>query len=210
MMHMQLKAWGLHVYASYRTLRGLYLLYPPLLWLLDLSSGHGLLFSTFSSGGETIARCCEVELHWSRLLLLVSWRFCRLFSLNVDKCSKCRGEWSKENKPPKAKKKRLTLGDIGNSSRFQLAGEECCPKDLLEQAVPSHLAKWSSLFAVEAWQASGDFYSPAMISKDIYDTIGTIAKDFCYSSSNCYNKLLLKQCLYCSLLLLHFWVICCV
>ena len=33
----------------------------------------------------------------------------------------------------------------------QLAGEECCPEDSLEQADPSHLAKWSSLFVVEAW-----------------------------------------------------------
>ena len=96
----------------------------------------------------------------------------------------------------------------------QLAGEECCPEDSLEQADPSHLAKWSSLCVVEAWQASSDFYSLATISKDRYDTIrydtiGTIAKDFCYIASNCYNKLLLKQCLYCSLLLytLLFWLI---
>ena len=107
---------------------------------------------------------------------------------NVDnKCSKCHGEWSKENKLLKAKKKRLTLGDKGNSSCFQfvskkdaevaqqkyvspntekstqlatkvfanwkqaqqLADEECCPEDLLEQADPSHLAKWLSLFVVK-------------------------------------------------------------
>ena len=117
---------------------------------------------------------------------------------NVDNSSKCRNEWIKENDPPKGKKKCLTLGDIGNSSRFQfvfkkdaetaqqkyvpanteksthwatkvfadwkqarqLAGEGCCSDDLLERADPSHLPKWLSLFAVEARQASGDFYSP--------------------------------------------------
>ena len=53
----------------------------------------------------------------------------------------------------------------------QLAGEECCPEDLLEQADPSYLAKWLSLFVVEAWQASGNFYSLPTIPKDRYDTI---------------------------------------
>lgn len=122
---------------------------------------------------------------------------------NIDKCSKCRSECRKESQPPKGKKKRLSLGDIGNSSRFQfvskkdaetaqqkyvppnterstqwatkvfaewkqarqLAGEECCPEDLLKRADPSDLAKWLSLFAVEVRQASGDFYSPATISQ---------------------------------------------
>ena len=43
---------------------------------------------------------------------------------NVDKCAKCRSECHKETDPPKGKKKRLALRDIGNSSRFQFVSKE--------------------------------------------------------------------------------------
>ena len=43
-------------------------------------------------------------------------------------------------------------------NRWTARGQGMLPEDLLKLADPSDLAKWLSLLAVEARQASGDFY----------------------------------------------------
>ena len=72
---------------------------------------------------------------------------------NVDKCAKCQSEYHKETDPPKGKKKRLALRDIGNSSRLQFISKEDA-KAAQKSYVPpnSERTTWWALKVFAEWK----------------------------------------------------------